>query len=158
MVKLLDNSNNILTQVQSTNAIMAGFVLKAAKQRSDKLLTMTGKTVHPTFTTLTEAQEEANRLNVTNQSVIGAKEGVVKAVSKLVGSDITNTILQTPNGSNHKSINHFTLYKVMKVAIDKADRPSTHDVLEQLIKVINHPFDFCKKVSINMELMQSNMA
>jgi hypothetical protein len=46
----------------------------------------------------------------------------------------------------------------MKVAIDGADRLSTHDVMEQLIKVINHPFDLCKKVSINMELMQSNAA
>ncbi len=97
-------------------------------------------------------------MNVINQSVIGAKEGVVEAVSKLVGRDITDAILQTADGSNHKSINNFTLYEVMKVAIDGADRPSTNDVLEQLIEVINHPFDFCKKVSINMELMQSNAA
>jgi hypothetical protein len=46
----------------------------------------------------------------------------------------------------------------MKVAIDGAGRPSTNDVLEQLLKVINHTFNFCKKVSINMELMQSNTA
>jgi hypothetical protein len=31
-------------------------------------------------------------------------------------------------------------------------------VLEQLIDVINHTFDFCKKVSVNMELIQSNAA
>jgi hypothetical protein len=31
-------------------------------------------------------------------------------------------------------------------------------VLEQLLKGINHNFDFCKKVSVNMELMQSNAA
>ena len=65
---------------------------------------MTGKTILPTFTTQTEAQEEADRLNVINQSVIGAKEGVVEAVSKLVGSDITNAILQTADSSNHKSM------------------------------------------------------
>jgi hypothetical protein len=46
------------------------------------------------------------------------------------------------------------LYKVMKVAINSANQPSTNDVLELLIKVINHNFDFCKKVSVNMELMQ----
>ncbi len=46
----------------------------------------------------------------------------------------------------------------MKVAIDGANRPTTNDVLEQLIEVINHPFDFCKKVSVNMELMQLNAA
>ncbi len=69
-----------------------------------------------------EAQEEADRLNVINQSVIGAKEGVVEAVSKLVGSNITDAILRTADGSNHKSIDDFMLYNVMKVAINGADR------------------------------------
>jgi hypothetical protein len=32
-------------------------------------------------------------LNVINQSVIGTKEGIVEAVMKLVGSDITDAIL-----------------------------------------------------------------
>jgi hypothetical protein len=158
MVKLLDDGDNILTRVQSTDAITAGSVLKSAKKRSDELSTMTGKTVLPTFTTQTEAQEEADRLNVIDQLVICAKKGVVEAVSKLVGSDITDAILQTADGSDHKSIDDFTLYKVMKVAIDGADRPSMNDVFEQLVKVINHLFDFRKKVSVNMELMQLNAA
>jgi hypothetical protein len=97
-------------------------------------------------------------LNVINQSVIGAKEGAVEAVSKLVGSDVTNAILRMADGSDHKNIDNFMLYNVMKVAIDGADRPSTNDVLEQLLKVINHTFNFCKKVSVNMELMQLNAA
>jgi hypothetical protein len=53
--------------------------------------------------------------------VIGAKEGVVKAITKLAGSNITDAILWMANRSNHKSINKFTLYKVMKLAIDCAD-------------------------------------
>jgi hypothetical protein len=53
--------------------------------------------------------------------VIGAKEGVVKAITKLVGSNVTNAILRMANDSNHKSINKFTLYEVMKLAIDGAD-------------------------------------
>jgi hypothetical protein len=144
--------------VQSTDAITAGSVLKSAKKQADELSTTTGKTVLPTFTTRTEAQEEADQSNIINQSVIIAKEGVAEAVSKLVGSDITNAILQTADGSVHKSIGNFTLYNVMKVAIDGADRPSTNDMLEQSLKVINHIFNLCKKVSINMELMQSNAA
>jgi hypothetical protein len=130
------------------------------RQRNDELLTTTGKTVLPTFTTRTEAQEEANRLNTINQSVIGAKEGVVEAVSKLVGSDITDAILCTADGSDHKSIDDFTLRdgNGMKVVINGADQPSTNDVLEQLLEVINQTFDFRKKVSVNMELMQSNAA
>jgi hypothetical protein len=158
LVKLLNDGNNILTRVQSTDAIMAGSVLKSAKKLADKLLTTTSKTVLPSFTTRTEAQEEANQLNVINQSVISAKEGLVKAVSKLVGSNIADAILQTADGSNHKSISNFMLYNVMKVAINGADRPSTNDVLEQLLEVINHTFDIQKMVSVNMELMQSNAA
>jgi hypothetical protein len=97
-------------------------------------------------------------LNVINQSVIGAKEGVVEAVSKLVGSDITDAILRTADGSDFKSIDDYRLYEVMKVAIDGINRPTMNDVLEQLLEVINKPFDFRKKVSVNMELMQSNSA
>ena len=90
MVKLLHNGDNILTRVQSAS-ITAKLVLKLAKKRADALSTMTGKTILPTITARTEAQEEANRLNVINQSVIGANEGIVKAVSKLVGSDIISS-------------------------------------------------------------------
>ena len=46
----------------------------------------------------------------------------------------------------------------MKVAIDGADRPNMNDVLEQVLEVINHTFDFRKKVSINMKLMQLKAA
>jgi hypothetical protein len=93
MVKLLDDGDNILTRVQSTDAITAESVLKLAKKRADALSTTTGKTILPTITAQTEAQEETDQLNDINQSVIGAKEGVVEAVSKLVGSNITDTIL-----------------------------------------------------------------
>ncbi len=150
--------NNLLTLVKSTDAITASYIIKKAKNRADKLTASTGKTVLPSITSQAEAQEEAKRLNVIDQLVIGAKEGVIKAITKLVGSDVTDAILRTANGSNHKSINDFTLFEVMKSAINGANRPSTNDVLEQLLKVINHSFDFRKKISINMELMQSNVA
>jgi len=61
-------------------------------------------------------------LNIINQSVIGAKEGAVEAITKLVSSDITDAILCTADGSNHKSIEDFTLFDIMQVAIDGADR------------------------------------
>jgi hypothetical protein len=81
MVRLLNNGANILMQVKSTNAITAGSVHKTAKKRVDELTTTTGKTILPTFTKQTEAQEEADHLNLINQLVIGAKEGVVEALT-----------------------------------------------------------------------------
>ncbi len=158
MEKLLDDGNNLLTLVKFTDAITASYMIKKAKKRADKLTASIGKTVLPSITSRAEAQEEANQLNVINQSVIGAKEGVVKAITRLVGRDVTNAILLTAHGSNHKSINNFTLFEVIKATINGADQPSTNNVLEQLLEVINHNFDFCKKISVNMELMQSNAA
>ncbi len=158
MEKLLNNGNNLLTLVKSTDAITAGSIIKAAKKRADKLTATTSKIVLPSINAQTEAQEIANHLNVIKQLVIGAKEGVVKAITKLVGSNDTNSILWLADGSIHKSINEFTLYKVMKVAINGANQPSTNNVLEKLIEVINHNFNFCKKVSVNMELMLLNAA
>ena len=82
----------------------------------------------------------------------------MKQYQKMVGSNITDAILQMADGSDHKSIDDFTLYEVMKIAIDGADRQFTNDVLGQLLEVNNHTFHFRKKVSVNMELMQSNAA
>jgi hypothetical protein len=65
---------------------------------------LAGKTVLPSITAQAEAQEEADRLNVTNQSVIGTKEGVVQAITKLVGSNVTNAILWSANCSKNKAL------------------------------------------------------
>jgi hypothetical protein len=158
MEKLLEDGLNLLTNVKSTGAITANSVLKTAKARADAASKASSTTITPAITSQLEAQEEAYHLNVINQLVIGAKEGVVKAVTKLVGSNITDAVLQTANGSDHKSIDDYTLFAVMAAAIDCANQPSTTNVLEQLLEVINHTFDFQKKVSVNMELMQSNAA
>ena len=45
MVKLLDDGDNILTRIQSTDAITAGSVLKSGKKRAEELSTTTGKTI-----------------------------------------------------------------------------------------------------------------
>jgi hypothetical protein len=144
--------------VKSTNAITANLVLKTAKTKVDVASNAASTTIAPAITSRSEAQEEANHLNMINQSVLGAKECVVKAVMKLVGSDITNAVLQTADGSDHKSIDDYTLFAVMAAAINGANQPSTTNVLEQLLEIINHTFDFQKRVSVNMELMQSNAA
>jgi hypothetical protein len=153
MEKLLEDGTNLLTNVKSTDAITTNSVLKAAKARADVASKASSTTITPTITSRSEAQEEADHLNMINQLVIGAKEGIVKAVTKLVGSNITNAVLRTADSSNHKSIDNYTLFAVMAAAINGADQPSTTDVLEQLLEVINHTFDFQKKVSVNMELM-----
>jgi hypothetical protein len=93
MEKLLEDGMNLLTNVKLTNAITANSVLKAAKARADVASKASSTTITPTITSQSEAQEEADRLNMINQLVISAKEGVVEAVTKLVSSNITDAVL-----------------------------------------------------------------
>jgi hypothetical protein len=135
MKKLLEDGTNLLTNVKLTDTITVNSVLKAAKARADAAMKASSTTITPTITSRSEAQEEADRLNMINQLVIGAKEGVVEAVTKLVGGNIMDAVLQTANGSNHKSIDDYTLFTVMAAAVNGTNQPSTTNVLEQLLEV-----------------------
>jgi hypothetical protein len=138
---------------KSNKAVTPEAVLKEAKEAAAKELKATGTTVTPAFTLRLEAQEEADRCNVAAQAMIGAKEGVVKALTALVGTNITNSMLHSDG--NFKSVDEYTVHEVMQAAYENADRPPMTDVLEQLIEVLHYTFDFCKKISANMELVQN---
>ena len=44
---------------------------------------------------------------------------------------------------------------MLQAAFENANRPPMVDVLEQLIKVLNYTFEFRKKISANMEIVQN---
>ncbi len=50
MEKLLDDGNNMLTLVKSTDMITASYLIKEAKKREDKLTASTGKPVSLSIT------------------------------------------------------------------------------------------------------------
>ena len=57
MEKLLDDDNNLLTLVKSTDVITASSVIKEAKKRAEELTALTSKTVLPSITAQAETQE-----------------------------------------------------------------------------------------------------
>ena len=61
--------------------------------------------------------------------MIGAKEGVVEAITTLVGTNITDSVLQTSDG-DFKSVDNYTLHKVLQAAFENPDRPPVADVLD----------------------------
>ena len=79
-----------------------------------------------------DAQEEANRHNIINKALIGAKERVLEALTTFVGTNITNTVLRFANG-NYKGLNKYTLHELMQAAIDGANLLPATDVLTQLL-------------------------
>jgi hypothetical protein len=68
MAKLLEDGSNLLTNVKLTDAITANSVLKAGKTKADATLKAESTMIAPTITSRLEAQEEADRLNVINES------------------------------------------------------------------------------------------
>ena len=129
-------------------------MLKEAKQATEKETKATRTTTAPAFTLRLETQEEANRRNLAAQAMIGAKEGVVEAITTLVGTNISDSMLQTSDG-DFKSVDDYTLHKVLQAAFENANRPPMVDMLEQLIDVLHYTFDICKKISGSMEIVQT---
>ncbi len=62
MEKLLNNGNNLLTLVKSTDTILASYIVKEAKNKADDLTASTGKTILPAITSRAEAQGSKDRL------------------------------------------------------------------------------------------------
>jgi hypothetical protein len=138
----------------SNKVVALEAVIKEAKEAAAKESKATGTTVTPAFTLCSEAQEEVDRCNIAAQAMIGAKEGIVEALTALVGTNITDSVLHTSDG-NFKSVDEYTVHEVMQAAYENADRPPMTDVLKQLIEVLHCTFDFHKKISANMELVQN---
>ncbi len=52
--------------------------------------------------------------------MIGAKEGVIEALTGIVGTHITDSVLRTGDG-DYKGVDEYTVYDVMQAAFENAD-------------------------------------
>jgi hypothetical protein len=150
MLDLLNQNNKGPKANKSTTA--EDVLLESQNNAVDKSVKR-GNIIVPEFTLQAGAQHEANQQNIINQALIGVKEGVVKALTTLVGMDITDSMVCRANGE-YKYLDEYTLHELVHATIDRANRPPATDILTQLNHVINYVFDFCKKISANMEGMQ----
>jgi hypothetical protein len=106
MEKLLISSTatppSLLSRIRSTDAATITSVLHEARTIAEAQSTAQ-LAVLPTITARADAQDKADRINMVNQAVIGAKEGATEAITKKVGSDITDAILRTADGTDGAS-------------------------------------------------------
>ena len=92
MKKLLDESSNGTNTIRSTDVVTVETVLAESKAAA---LAISPATL-PTITTRQDAQEAADRQNIRNQAVIGAKEGTAAAITEKVGAA---TLPTSPSGA-----------------------------------------------------------
>ena len=160
MMKLLNSSTGVPTSTISginfNSVSTIATVLATATRKAAAATAALGPGaayIAPTITTRKEAQDEANRLNLNCQAVIGAKEGSVTAITDNVGSDVTDIVLSMVNGDDFRVINNYKPHKIASAEITGADRPATSIMLEHLVGVLGHAFNFQQKVNTNMDLI-----
>ena len=95
---MLDITNQNNKGPQANKTTTAEDVLLASQSNTVDKSVKTGTIIVPEFTLQADAQHEANWQNIINQALIGAKEGVVEALTTLVGTNITNSVLRLANG------------------------------------------------------------
>jgi hypothetical protein len=71
---------------KANKMITTADVINMSKKEAKAESTATGTMVHPKITSCADAQEEAKRLNTNIQALIGAKEGVIEALTTFVGT------------------------------------------------------------------------
>jgi hypothetical protein len=158
MADLLEEHPNLLNKIKSTDMADATTILREAKDEAAKLSKSTGMTEKPAFETRGDAQDEADRRNYAYQAAIGAKEGAAEAITSKVGSDITDVVLRNSDGNDAKGVDEWCLFDVIEAAKQGAMRPSTGDILSQVIAALSFPFDFRKKIATNMEQLRTKVA
>ena len=157
MIKLLDTNANPIRDRKSTNASTCESVLAQARAEA-RAASTANVPVAPTISTRPDAQEEADRENLLNQAIIGAKEGATEGITEMVGSEITDAVLRTIDGNDFKSVDEYHLHELIEAAFSGADRPATVDVLELACEIMGFHFNFQKKVHANVELLRAKAA
>ena len=161
MIKLLDSANNEINSVKTNQMISADSVINKAKKDAMTATAAAKKKdkgadeVEPTITKRDEAKREAERQNITNQTIVGTKEGVIEILKRLVGGDILDTVTKTADASRDKSIDDYNLHDVFQLAYDNAVRPEVDDVLEMLCEMYQYDFDFRKPIKHSMAQLKA---
>ena len=89
--------------------------------------------IEPKFQTRQEGQDEADRLNTATQAVIGVKEAVAWAITDKAGARVTDAVLRTADGADHRSIDEYEINKLINTLMQGAERTSITEVRNNIV-------------------------
>jgi hypothetical protein len=152
MKGLASDSTNTLNNYKATISIKKKEVLAASKAAA-ALLSTTTNVVAPEIENNSDAQDETDRQNMFRLAAIGVKEGIAKGITKIVGKDITNSILRTTDGSDFKSVDDYQLHQLITAISAGAERPEASNIRRQFVHLAGTVFDWRETVATNVERM-----
>ena len=148
--------------LRSTATITWKDVSSASKKAVDTKKKRTGKDDNdkPNIDTMLDAREEADRQNIARLAAIGAKEGVIDAIKEKFGSAITNSVLETSDNTDFKTINQVGIHELPKTVISAVERPVMSNARDEFKVFIATRFDFRSKLVNPVEQLrvQANKA
>ena len=134
--------NNKLLALKSNRAIRWQEVIKASLAAAKARKAKTGKEEVPDIESTSDAREEADRQNTTRLSAIGCKEGAIDAIKEKIGSAITDSVLETSDGLDSKSVDDVDIHLLLQTIIDAAERPAAADARTEYVAFCATRFDF----------------
>ena len=140
-----------ISAIRSTDIATAQSVIIASKREA---ATRT-PTTDPDISDRQDAEAAAEKLNINYQSIIGAKEAIAEAITMQAGTDITDPVLRTPDGSDFKTVDEFEIFELINAVMNGADRPRPIDILAQYTAVLQFQFVWQDKVRRNAEVLST---
>ena len=110
MKGLESDLSNTLNDYKSAVHIKKRDVL-AASRAAAKNASTNNSTVEPETANNSDAQDEADQKNFFRLAEIGVKEGIAEGITKIVGKDITNPVLQTTDNIDFKLVDQFQIHQ-----------------------------------------------
>ena len=143
---------NTLNDYKSTVHIKKQDVLTALRAAAERA-SIEDSTVEPEINMNSDAQDKADCQNVFCLATIGVKEWIAEGITKIVGRDITNPILQMTDNSDFKSVDQYQIHKLFTAITEGAERPESSNIIQQLGNIVGIIFDWRDTVVTNVERM-----
>ena len=87
-------------------------------------------------------------------AAIGTKEGIIDAIREKVGSAITDSVLQTSDRTETKSVSEILLSKLFATVLEAAERPTALDTRDEYKALAGTRFDFRTRLVNSVEQLQ----
>ena len=102
--------------------------------------------------------DAANRQNVLNQLVIGAKEGATDAINAKVGTRVTDTVLRTTDGTDYTSVDKYKLHLLVAAILQATDHLRIRSVRKNLSDAIAMKFNLRQRFADNVSALRARVA
>lgn len=130
---------------------------KAKADRDKKAATDAGQdaadiaAIVPEITDRREAADEADRMNLAGQAIVGIKEGLVSGIVEVAGNGPTDAVVKDAGGQEDKHIDDISIPALFKALEANAVRATAIDLLDQTHKAIFSGWDFTQPCAVNIE-------